>query len=383
MFGARRHARLPVNLRLRLQLATGELETTTEDASLAGFSAPCAELPEVGTRFGFVVYLPDGRAVSGTASAMRVAPDGLAGFSCEFEPTQLPLWEAFVSQESDSGGLWRMLARYARGGDDDALAPRAVVEREKAGAHGVVRLHMVGENGEAYRVAFEKHQSESPEAVFAQAAPASRDFLRRVVSRVLSQPVLLKRAPHSEVELVRLVEMSRGGYGYLVTHPGGKPGLMGLHGAELIAVEVDGSPVFPFFDEADLERVASDTFRRETPATGATAETPVGAERFSPAYAHRRVDSRAAPETLGGLRALMAASHRVQSRTYGERTLRLFPDVWLEARRPDGWPGALRGFAVEDGEALCLFSLEGEGAPRVVRLEGGDALSVIRSGVDG
>ncbi|MEW6432615.1 MAG: PilZ domain-containing protein [Myxococcota bacterium] len=399
MFGNRRFARYPANLRLRLQLPGGELETTTEDVSLAGFSAPCPTLPEVGTTFGFVVYLPDGHPVSGSASAMRVSPDGLAGFSCEFSPTELPAWEAFVAQEQDSGGLWRMIARYARSEGDDAEAARSVLEKgrfgflfkriggekkDEAPEPTSVRLHMVGENGEAYRIAFEKHPSEPPEAsAFASAAPKVLELAKRTVSRILTQDVFLKRSPHAKVQPVRLVEMVKGGYGYVVQHPGGKPGLMGLHGSELIAVEVDGKPVFPFLDAADLERIACDTFRR-LPEEAARAAEPAGTvvkqERFSPAYAHKVVDTKgAARTTQEDVRRLLGASQRVQTRTYGERTLKLFPELWLEVERPSAWPGALRGFAMEDGPALCVFALEGKGAPRVVRLEAGDLLSLIRA----
>lgn len=402
MFGERRFARYPVNLRLRLQLPSGELETTTEDISLAGFSAPCPDLPEVGTTFGFVVYLPDGRLVSGTASAMHVSPDRLAGFSCEFAPAELPTWESFVKQEQDSGGVWRMIARYARSDGDDAEAARSVLEKgrfgflfkklggekkDEAEAPSAVRLHMVGENGEAYRVAFEKHPSEAPEvSAFANAAPNVLAFAKRAVSRILTQDVYLKRSPHAKVEPVRLVEMTKGGFGFLVEHPGGKPGLMGLHGSELIAVEADGKPVFPFFDAADLERIACDTFRRapEEPQPAEVHGTPAKEERFSPAYAHKEVDTKGASRTTEEeLRRILTANQRVQTRTYGQRTLKLFPDLWLEVERPVAWPGAVRGFAMEDGLALCLFVLEGKGAPRVVRLEAGDLLSLIRAGTEG
>jgi hypothetical protein len=408
MLGARRFARYPVNLRLRLQLPTGELETTTEDISLAGFSAPCAALPEVGTTFGFVVHLPDGRLVSGTASAMRVSPDGLAGFSCEFAAEQLPTWEGFVQQEQGSGGVWRMLARYATAQGEDREAARSVLEKGRFGflfqrlggekkddgappdAPQVVRLHMVGENGEAYRVAFEKHASETPDAsAFANASPKVLELAKRAVSRILTQDVYLKRSPQAVVEPVRLVEMSKGGFGYVVQHAGGKPGLMGLHGSELIAVEVDGKPVFPFFEPADLERIACDTFRRDADDTKAAPAAPASTaplreERFSPAYAHRVVDTKDAARTSeDDLRRLVAASQRVQTRTYGQRTLRLFPDLWLEVERPQAWPGPVRGFTMEDGPALCVFVLEGKDAPRVVRLEPGDVLSLIRAGGEG
>lgn len=407
MFGNRRFARYPVNLRLRLQLPAGELETTTEDVSLAGFSAPCPDLPEVGTTFGFVVHLPDGRTVSGSASAMRVAPDGLAGFSCEFTPAELPAWEAFLRQEQASGGVWRMLARYATSSGEDAEAARSVLEKGRFGIlfkrlggekkdseadpPTSIRLHMVGENGEAYRVAFEKHPSEPPEAsAFAAAAPKVLELARRACTRILREDVFLKRSPQATVEPVRLVELARGGFGYVVQHPGGKPGLMGLHGSELIAVEVDGKPVFPFFDPGDLERIACDTFRREpedsrpSSSPAEAAAVPLKEERFSPAYAHRDVNARDAARTSEDeLRRLLAQSQRVQTRSYGQRTLKLFPDLWLEVERPAAWPGPVRGFTMEDGPALCVFVLEGKDAPRVVRLEAGDLLSLIRAGGEG
>lgn len=399
MFGTRRFARYPVNLRLRLQLPAGEFETTTEDVSLAGFSAPCPVLPEVGTAFGFVVHLPDGKLVSGTASAMRVGPDALAGFSCEFPAEQLPTWEAFLAQEQASGGVWRMLARYARSDGQDKEAARSVLEKgrfgflfkrlggekpDEADAPASMRLHMVGENGEAYRIAFEKHPSEKPEAsAFAQASPRMLELAKRAASRILTQDVFLKRSPQAKVEAVRLVELTKGGYGYVAQPDTARPSLMGLHGSELIAVEVDGQPVFPFFDAEDLERIAADTFRREPDdALAAKAEAqPFQLERFSDDYAHRVVDTKdTARVELGELRLRMAASQRVQTRTYGPRTLKLFPDLWLEVERPAAWPGPVRGFAMEDGPAVCLFVLEGKDAPRVVRLEGEDLVTLIRAG---
>lgn len=388
MLGSRRFPRLPINLRLRLQFPNGELETTTDEISLAGFSAPCPDLPEVGTSFGFVVHLPDGNLVTGTACAMRLAGTS-AGFSCEFSPAQQPRWEAFVQQEQASGGLWRMLGRYASSGGQE----RSVLEKGPLGVlfrteapqgPGVVRLHMVGENGEAYRIAFEKHPSEKPEvSAFAKADPKVQEFARRAVTRVLNQEVFLKRAPHASLESLRIVEMTKGGYGYLMVQPGGKLGLMGLHGSELIAIEVDGKNVFPFFDAGELDRIAGDTFRmaESAPAQPATAAVPVlKEERFSEQYVHKKVDSQlrigCTPKQLS---EAMDASQRVQTRTYGPRTLRLYPDLWLEVQRP-GWPTAARGFAVEDGKALCVFVLVGPDAPKVIRLETGDIVFILREG---
>lgn len=384
MFGSRRHARYPINLRLRLQLPGGELETTTEDVSLAGFSAPCPHLPEEGSSFGFQLTLPDSRDVKGVASAMRVSGDGLAGFSCEFAPDAVPPWEAFIKQEQGSGGLWRMLSRYA-GSSGDSDSARVVVEkgrfealfkRESASA---VRLHMVGENGEAYRVAFEKDAGESFEkSAFASASPTVLELVNRAASRMLSHDVFLRRTVGANLEPVRVVELKRGGYAYVVQHPSGKPSLMGLHGSELMAVEVDGQPVFPSFTPEELERIAADTFRREHGThTTAAPSTAIVHEGFSAKYHHAEVSSRPMAVTFEDVRAAMTASQRVQSRTYGTRTLRLFPDIWLYAE-PVSAPQPVRGFAVEDGDALCLFVLVGPNAPRVARLHPGDFVAIIR-----
>ncbi|MFO0599627.1 MAG: PilZ domain-containing protein [Myxococcaceae bacterium] len=388
MFGSRRHTRYPINLRLRLQLPGGELETTTEDVSLAGFSAPCPQLPPEGSSFGFVVHLPDGAQVTGIASAMRVNDAGLAGFSAEFASDTAPAWEGFIKQEQGSGGLWRMLSRYASSTTSEQDAARAVVEkgrfeqvlkRESASA---VRLHMVGENGEAYRVAFERSASEPPEqSAFASASPQLLELARRAVTRLLSEDLFLRRTPSTPIEPVRIAELKRGGYAYLVKGATGKPSLMGLHGSEMMVVEVDGQTVFPHFTADELERIAADTFRREEVATTTPAQPIVPVvqeERFSEKYQHRIVDNRPTPATEADLRAAMRASERVQTRTYGDRTLKLFPDLWVYVEPAESPRQPLRGFMLEDAPALCVFVLVGPNAPRVLRLDPGDFVGIIR-----
>lgn len=392
MIGHRRYPRYPVNLRLRLQLPGGELETTTEEISLAGFSAPCHSLPETGTKFSFTMHLPDGNLVSGTAAAVRISnAGGLCGFSAEFSDKELPTWSAFIQQEHGQGGVWRMLGRWVSGGGVGEDEVRTV--KEKGGSGGVTRLHMVGENGEAYRIAFEKHPSEPPErSAFAKASPRLLDFAKKAISRILVHDVDLKRSALAPIEPVRLVEMINGGYGYLVEHTGGKPGLMGLHGSELIVVEVDGKLVFPFFTAEDLERIAADTFRRGPTAPPEPKQAPaapaapiaVGEEKFSQAYEHQRVDTTSLTRvTHTELREAMTLSARKQTRKYGDRTLTLFPDVWVEVQRPGVWVEPVRGFAMEDGPSLCVFVLVGKGAPRVVKLEGKDQVFNIRGGPAG
>ncbi len=400
MIGNRRHARYPVNLRLRLKFATGELETVTDEISLAGFSAHCANLPEVGVKFGFVVHLPDESMVAGTACAMRITDEGLAGFSAEFEPEQLNRWNEFITQEAGSGGVWRMIARYALQGGEEKEAARSVLEKgsfgflfKKLGGKGdgpsgapvAMRLHMVGENGEAYRVAFEKHDGDKPEdSPYAKSNPAVLDLTRRAAKRILKEDVYLKRSPSAPVAPVRIVELNRGGFGFVAAQPSGKPALMGLQGSELIVTEADGAKVFPYFDESDLERISHDNFRREPDEPPKAEPKPpppsVREERFSQVYEHKEVaPGEPLAEPQKELReVLRSAGVRVQVRKYGERTVRLFPDVWVEVEREAAWAGAVRGFAMEDGLQRCVFALTGPGAPRVVRLEPSDRVTILR-----
>ncbi len=387
MTGVRRFARYPVNLRLRLRLPSGEVETTTEDVSLGGFSAPCVAAIEVGTPLEFVLHLPDETQVDGLASAARFSPDGIAGFTCEFNPVRAADWEAFIAQEQANGGVWRMISRYVTAGGPQKGDARSVLHQgQLPGALGteaaVLRLHMVGENGEAYRLAFAKQPSHKPEASpFAQASPKILDLTRRAAARVLGEDVILKRTPGAPVFHARLVEMLRGGYAYVHVLASGQPSLMGLQGSELIAIEADGQPVFPFFDEDDLDRIAHDTFRRD-PLVERKPSTPAAVlseERFSARYAHKTVNSRNSDQvTLDELQAAMAAAERVQTRQYAGRTVSLFPELWLEVSRVKAWSAPVRGFAMDDGTATCVFVMAGPQAPCVIRLEPGDELVILR-----
>lgn len=386
-----------MNLRLRLQLPGGELETTTEDISVAGFSAPCVPAPEVGTRLGFVLHLPDERQLVGQASVVRATDEGVVAFASEVAEGQQAEWAAFVEQEAASGGLWRMIGRYAVNQGQEKEAARSVLEKGPLGilfrrigaapadapesAPVSTRLHMVGENGEAWRVAFEKHPGVAPDASdLAASVPGFLELARVTVARILPQEVFLKRSPQGLIAPARVVELIKGGFAIVVLHPNAPPSLAGLHGAELLAVEVDGKPIFPFFDAADLDRIALDNFRRDPErAPAPEPSVPLKEERFAAAYTHKELaTAELAKSSQRDVREAMAIAQRVQTRRYGDRTIRLFPELWLEVLRPKAWAGPVRGFAMEDGLQLCVFVLVGQDAPRVVALDPADAIAIIR-----
>src|SRR5688500_8856282 len=99
----RRSSRYPASLRLWLHLPAGELETTTEEISLEGFSARCTPAPEVATRLGFVLHLPDERRLAGTVVVVRTTPQGDTGFELTLPPAHQQEWEAFLDQERANG----------------------------------------------------------------------------------------------------------------------------------------------------------------------------------------------------------------------------------------------------------------------------------------
>ncbi len=364
----------PAHLRLSLQFPGGALETTTEEITRGGFSVQGAGLAGDTTPFGFVVHLPDGQLSSGSATSSTHVQAHGTGFSCTFSAGEAA-WTQFVDHAQNGAGLWQLISRLAtrldaNTGDHLHVAPS-------------MRLHTLGENAEACRIAFEKHPAEAPEvSTLSTSSPKLLELAQRTVSRLLTHDVLLKRSLHAEAQSVRLVELLKGGFGYVAHQDGGKLALMGLHGSELLVTEVDGASVFPFFTAEDLERIACDTLRLTHPEPRAPAPAPVEdaalrSDHFAAAYEHTAVDSRATvPCTREQLRAAMRASLRAQTRIYGLAMVRLFPDVWLEVRRTGVWDEPLRGFAMEYRGSLCLVVLAGFAEPRVVQLEVGDGLSL-------
>ncbi|MBI5496971.1 MAG: hypothetical protein HY904_18295 [Deltaproteobacteria bacterium] len=393
--------RLLTTLRLQLQFGGSEVETATDTVAAGGFSALCLPAPAVDSQCSFVLHLPDGHALRGTARCTRTTSDGVSGFAATFQDADAAGWQSFLSAEDATAGVWRMIGRYATSQGQDKEAARSALEKGPLGvlfkrvggtaepaatvapvtdAHGgVLRLHVVGENGEAYRVAFEKHVGAIPEDCDLATLPGFLELAARTVARVLPRDLLLRRSPTARVTSVRVVELLRGGYAMVANAPPAPLGLVGLHGHEMIAVERDGKAVFPFFDADDLERIAADTLRRESrPVPREMTPRSVRPERFAAHYTHLDPGRARALDALR--RALTEASH-VERRTYGTRSVQLYPGVWLQVQR-DATDQVL-GFAMTDGEDLCVFVMEGPGAPRVMKLRPDDVVSVMRASAAG
>ncbi len=386
----RQFQRQPIALRLRLATAGEETDTFTDGVSRGGFSTRLVVLPSLGETLAVVIYLPDGTPLKGEAQCRNLRPGNIVGFQLTFGQEQNVIWDAFVDQEEATGSLWRMLNRYAQAHQEDdghlgsvvsrgrleaMIQPRGQGSDQLAGFFSrnqeqvAVRLHTVGENGEAYSIAFEKHPS-SVAAIcdLATRLPGFREVADRAVNRVLDDKLLVRLNDRTPVIPVRICELSRGGYAYVQSDDDGKVGLVSLVLGELILVEVDGQRMFPFFDDEELERIACDTVRhdierpvfRSIAAEGQNPELSGQAEK--PASGSQPVPT----EGVHAVRFAMARAEQVQSRAYGERTMRLFPELWVRARDRDNFE--VMGPAMEDGPRICLLALVGHRAPRVVRL---------------
>lgn len=402
----RESRRLAISIKVRLHLPNGEVEVQTRTISAGGFGAAIKlyALPD-GTTFPVTLMLPN-IMLKGTARLAYKGADEVCGFALQVAPDDELTWLDFINGEGQSEPLWRLIGRFATTNGDEKEALRSVLEKGRFGIlfkrvipastpapatpatpppgpteELTLRFHMVGENGEAYRVAFEKHGGvPAAQSDLEERMPGFRALAMKTVTRVLPADLVLRRFQDGPVQALRVVELSRGGFAAVLHKPPAPPGLVGLHGTEMIVVEASGEKVFPFFDDDDLERIAADTIRRESVSQPAKApeKKPQLEERFSERYVHRVVenDAQNSADPLAPLRQRLAAESRMQTRTYGDRTIRLYPDVWLEVQRDDVELGM--GVAMEDGDRICFLMLEGTGAPRVLRLKTGDTVKILR-----
>ena len=352
-----------MSLRAHLALPGGLISVSTVGVSRGGMSVLLTPpLPGVGADSAVTLELPSGTSIDGRATVRNHLPGGICGMSLELKGDAALCWEAFVDEEEQTGGLWRMIGRIARA-PDDALAPRGVVGRV---LQDELRFHTVGENGEAYRIAFERHPADVPEACDLVARlPGFLDFAHQQVARVLREPMELSFDEGQSAQRARVAELVRGGYA--LVQEGDGAGLVSLCVGELVLVSRNQQPVFPYLKDDDLERVACDTFRRDLsrpvfarprglrPAP--VSLPPLPARPATPAKFQEGIDA---------VRFAQAANDDVQMRIYGQRQIWFHPSVW--ARISDAG-SELMGPTLQDGDRVCVLALVGPGAPRVVKLD--------------
>jgi hypothetical protein len=339
-----------------------------------------------------VIHLPNQDQVTGSDRLATERGSGLFRFELILDVDNLKKWAAFIETEAQRGGLWRLLNRYANENvevDSDLgtvrqkgsliafLNQMGLARSEEGVPESVMRLHMVGENLLAFQLAFERFGGVAPEqSDLARTVPGFLELAQPVVSRVLPGDVWLRVDENAEVEPFFVVELKRSGFAYVRVIPDGGVQLVGLTGAELIVLEMDGRQLFPFFDEEQLARINRDTFRRT-----ATGELPVvqgmptlydeegGAEiAFEPVGSGKSL-------SIQDLSELVANTQRVDTRFYGSRVIKLYPEVYL---RVDQEGGAHTGFAMQDGVHICLFALSGPRTPRVLRISETDRVELLK-----
>ena len=411
----RRDPRQPIQLPLRLITPSGEVAAYTEGISRNGFSVKLSQPLPIGHQVQFRIYLPSGTEVRGTAVCRNLRPGGVSGFALGIEDTGLRMWNEFVDQEEATGNLWRMLNRYIEAGTEESADLRSVMAKERVGtlvqAGGVsfggwlpgagaqqlvsLRLHTVGENGEAYRVIFDKHPSDPPAASdLCHKVPGFLEMAERSVQRVLRENVLIRLNERTPVQPVRIAELIRGTFAYLQRDgDGGGCGLVSLGLGELILIEIDGQPIFPHFTTEDLERIACDSVRLdlERPMFRSVAVSTIHPEMesraeptpdFEDVATEPEVNRQTIPEEgVAAVRFAQARADQVQTRTYGERAIKLFPEIWARARDRAG--NEVMGPTMEDGPRVCVLALVGPNTPRVVKLDDDSQVTLLKSGPRG
>ncbi len=357
----RQHPRFRVALRAHIALPAGTVTTTTNGVSRRGMSVTLSPPPAVDDEMAVTLELPNGTSVDGRARCKSIMPGDLCGMALSFSGDAEGWWDSYVDEEESTGSLWRMIGRIARA-PDDMLAPRGLQERVDADD---LNFHTAGENGEAYRVAFERHPSDAGEdSDLADTLHGFREQARRLVGRVLREPMTL-RFDDGKLASVRVAELQRGGYAWVQGDDDTPTGLVSLGVGELVLVQKNGRSVFPHFTADELERIACDTFRRD-----------LGRPVFRPSRSARPAPVPLPPltppvpqkfkEGLDAVRFAQAADDDVQVRRYRDRDVFFHPSVWA---RVNAGGGELMGPTLHDGVRVCVLALVGPGAPRVVRLD--------------
>ena len=375
----RQHPRFRVALRAHLGLPSGTVSTSTVGVSRTGMSVRLSPAPALEEEIPVTLELPNGTSIDGRARCKNHLPGCLCGMALTFTGDARGYWDTFVDEEESTGSLWRMIGRIARA-PDDPLAARGLRERVDADE---LRFHTAGENGEAYRIAFERHASDPvDESDLSATLPGFREQGRRLVARVLKEPMSLRVDDGAKLLIVRIAELLRPGFAYVQGDAATPTGLVSLGVGELVLVSRNGRSVFPHFTDDDLERIACDTFRRdlgrpvfgrgERPPTAPPGPAPIPLPPIG-----KKPNGMPArfKEGLDAVRFAQAAADDVQVRRYGERDVFFHPSVWARVKEPGG---ELMGPTLNDGVRLCVLALVGPGAPRVVRLDEKSQVSLLK-----
>jgi hypothetical protein len=370
----RRHPRFRVTLPVEVGLPTGAQQTATIGVSREGLSVRLDPRPAIDDVATLSITLPDGRAVSALGRCRGHMPDGVCGMQLQFDSAARTAWQAFIDEEESTGALWRMIGRIAAA-PDDVLAPRGITQRT-AGTDGAaaLRFHTVGENGLAYRLAFQKHPSDPPDTSdLCAALPGFREPARRVVRRALRQDVTLRfdEGKGPRIVRARVVELIRGGFALVQGGDDQPLAFVALGCGELLLVERDSASVFPHLSPLELEQIACDAFRNEQlrpmfPSAPASLAPSTSRQAPVPAAPTRPQDARRFVRGYDAVRFAQAATEGAQLRRYGDRDIYFHPAVWAKVRLDDGTE--LTGPTLQDGARICVLALVGAGAPRVVRL---------------
>jgi hypothetical protein len=359
--------------------------------SLNGFSMALPVPPAAG-EVPCVIHLPSKQSVQGRARSVTDRGASLFGFELILDVENLKKWAMFIEIEAQRGGLWRLLNRYATENqevDSDLgtvrqktslvafLKQMGMARNEEDVPESVMRLHMVGENLVAFELAFQRFGGVVPEkSDMARTVPNFLEVAQSVVNRVLPGDVWLRVAPESQVEPFFVVELKRGGYAYVRVTPEQGAQLVGLTGAELIVLEMDGRQLFPFFSDDELARINRDAFRRDSSpgmipvVMGQSTlydEDVSAATPFHHLTAGRSLN-------LQGLADVVARAERVDTRFYGSKVIKLFPEVYV---RIDREGQSHSGFAMQDSTKICVFALSGPAAPRVISIVESDRLEIL------
>jgi hypothetical protein len=289
--------------------------------------------------------------------------------------------DAVVNAAAATFGAWGLVGKYLAeaepraglklppSGEMGALASlRASMQRSHTPAVSVElaahQLHPVGENGHAYKVMFTRPGVVTPEQ--SDLAKRVSGFMRAVqgkVAAVAPQDAWLKLHAGAQPKPFRITLTTQGTYAAVIVTdvPGAPPrvSLLTLAVGEQIATSLRGTPLFPYFTEAELEEIRSDSVKGQPPSADGAAGVVLepGRTDFSEYVPFDEPHEAALAETL-------RQDAQAEVRRYRDRTVTLHPYILLKVRNAAG--DETVGVAMHDGRRHCVLQLSPDGFSRVI-----------------
>lgn len=232
------------------------LVSLTREISKTGLFFFADPAPDIGEGLRITLH-PDGHASLSVNCVVRYILPGVgAGVEIGGQPDpEVDRFRGFVEDQARSAKAWQLISGFVRSAIDGRETGAAEYEQKE--------VIDVGENGEAYRVFFERYPPIAPDRTSLAEHPEALLQAQNQVLGVSSETVGIKLNARDRLRRVLLGQLRGGGYVAVVPPPTPSERFVfyTLSGREQIVIKEGDRAVYPFFTSADLARIKGDAVR--------------------------------------------------------------------------------------------------------------------------